>query len=376
MQSLHIISFDVPFPANYGGVIDVFHKLRCLKNAGTKIILHCYEYGRGVKPELENYCTEVYYYKRTKGLIPFLSITPYIVKTRQNPDLLKNLLKDDSPILFEGLHTCDLMNHPKLKKRFKIFRESNIEHHYYKHLAEAETSLIKKIFFRIEALKLKRYEKQVSNSDLMLIVSEEDTAYFQNKFPDNKVIYLPSFHAQDKVTCKTGKGNFALYHGNFMVAENTKAAQYLINNIFSNLNFPLILAGLNPPEELKNLAAKYKHIQIIASPPEKEMQELIENAQLHCMFTFQATGLKLKLLNVLYSGRFVLCNDYMLFGTKLHKYCVIKNESQEIIKEIERICSLTFNENDLKQREELLNTSFGNAPKTRKLLNYLQQKFD
>jgi hypothetical protein len=45
-KHLHIISFDVPYPANYGGVIDIYYKLKALKKQGIKIHLHCYGYGR------------------------------------------------------------------------------------------------------------------------------------------------------------------------------------------------------------------------------------------------------------------------------------------------------------------------------------------
>jgi len=41
----------------------------------------------------------------------------------------------------------------------KIYRHSNIEHEYYRELAKAETSLIKKLFLKVEAFKLKRFEK-------------------------------------------------------------------------------------------------------------------------------------------------------------------------------------------------------------------------
>ena len=59
---LHIISFDIPYPANYGGAIDVFHKIRCLNAQGVKIILHCFEYGgRKSSPELEKICEKVYF---------------------------------------------------------------------------------------------------------------------------------------------------------------------------------------------------------------------------------------------------------------------------------------------------------------------------
>ncbi|MDL2222466.1 hypothetical protein LJB98_00015 [Bacteroidales bacterium OttesenSCG-928-M11] len=61
---LHIISFNIPYPPNYGGVIDVFYKLKTLSENGINIILHTYEYGRKQAPELEKYCKKVYYYKR------------------------------------------------------------------------------------------------------------------------------------------------------------------------------------------------------------------------------------------------------------------------------------------------------------------------
>ena len=45
-KKLHLISFDVPFPANYGGVIDVFYKINSLHKIGIQVILHCFQYGR------------------------------------------------------------------------------------------------------------------------------------------------------------------------------------------------------------------------------------------------------------------------------------------------------------------------------------------
>ena len=126
IKTIHIVSFDVPYPANYGGVIDVFYKLVNLHKAGVKIILHCMEYGRGEQKELEKYCHKVYYYKRKTSFIHQLSPVPYIVKSRSSKELLNNLLLDDFPILFEGLHTCYYLSDKRLKNRFKIYRESYI----------------------------------------------------------------------------------------------------------------------------------------------------------------------------------------------------------------------------------------------------------
>ena len=36
-MKLHVVSFQVPFPPDYGGLIDVYYKLKALKEAGDEI---------------------------------------------------------------------------------------------------------------------------------------------------------------------------------------------------------------------------------------------------------------------------------------------------------------------------------------------------
>jgi hypothetical protein len=360
----------VPFPANYGGVIDVFYKLVGLHKAGVKIILHCMEYGRGEQKELEKYCHKVYYYKRKTSFINQLSNVPYIVKSRSTKELLNNLLLDEYPILFEGLHTCYYLKDKKLQSRFKIYRESNIEHHYYYHLAHAEQNGLKKLYFVTEAKKLYSFQKQLANADLMLVVSTADQKYLKEEFPNEKIEYLPSFHPYDEMKCKTGKGDYVLYNGNLSVGENIKAVEYLIENVFSKIPQQVFITGLNPSEKMKGWAAPFKNIKIVANPNETEMQQLLENAQVHCLYTHQATGLKLKLLNVLYSGRFCICNDFMLEGTNLENCCLVKNTPAEIIQAIQQCFQSEFTGELISERKNKL-SAFDNADKTTRLVNYL-----
>ena len=46
---LHIISFTIPYPPNYGGAIDVFYKIKALHSAGVKVHLHCFSYDLNLK---------------------------------------------------------------------------------------------------------------------------------------------------------------------------------------------------------------------------------------------------------------------------------------------------------------------------------------
>ena len=66
-KRLHIVCHTVPWPADFGGVLDLFYKLKNLHEEGVKIILHCFLYNRKEQDELNKYCEKVYYYKRKKG---------------------------------------------------------------------------------------------------------------------------------------------------------------------------------------------------------------------------------------------------------------------------------------------------------------------
>lgn len=367
-KHLHIISFNVPFPANYGGVIDVYYKIKALYNAGIKVHLHCFEYGRNFPDELKKICFEIKYYKRKTGIISNINLKPYIVNSRKSEDLINNLIKDNYPILFEGLHTCYYIDDKRLKNRFKIYRESNIEHHYYYHLFKSERNYLKKIYFIAESFKLKLFQRKLINADLMLVVSENDTLYLKKKFPENKVVYLPSFHPNEYLKVKQGIGSYILYHGNLSVAENEEAACYLIENIFNEIKLPFVIAGLNPGNKLKNLTTKYQHIKLIENPDEQKMQELINEAQINILLTFQETGLKLKLLNTLYIGRYCLVNSKMLAGTNLHELCLIADNNEVIKNKINKIFTKEFNHKDLELRERILNQNFSNQSNLNKLL--------
>ena len=175
-KHLHIISFDVPYPPNYGGVIDVFYKIKTLHSKGIKIHLHCIEYpGRDRADELKQYCEEVHYYPRKTGFVSALSFKPYIVSSRRSDDMLRNLLKDDYPILFEGLHSCYYLGDNRLKNRLKIYRESNIEHLYYFNLFKVCKNLFNKIYYLGASWKLYLYQRVLKHASMMLCVSEKDT---------------------------------------------------------------------------------------------------------------------------------------------------------------------------------------------------------
>ena len=88
---------------------------------------------------------------------------------------------------------------------------------------------------------------------------------------------------------------------------------------------------MNPPASLLKAAAPYPNIHIEANPSEEQMNDLIHNAQIHALITFQATGLKLKLLNSLFAGRHTVVNRLMIAGSGLESLCHIADTPDEMV---------------------------------------------
>lgn len=364
-QQLNIVSFDVPYPPNYGGAVDVFYKIKALHKLGVKIHLHCFEYGRGEQMELNNYCESVTYYQRDKNKAKLLSKLPFVVATRKNEKLLKNLNKNEHPILIEGLHNCWFLDELKPSKRFVTVRTHNVEHDYYKGLAKVEKSLFKKQFFLSEAKKLKAFESVLKKADLVLSISPNDTDYFNSKYKNAK--YLPAFHSGNEVTSKTGSGKFALYHGNLGVGENNEASLYLID-VFSKLDYPLVLAGSDPSKELIKKVNQSKNVSLSDNISFMKMENLIADAHINILPTFQPTGIKLKLLSALYKGRFCVVNKYMVQNTGLEEACYEANTPAKFRKIITTLIKQDFKEGDLELRRKVLLDKFHNRKNAEKLI--------
>jgi len=364
-KRIHIVSFQVPYPADSGGVIDVYYKAKALKDAGYNVVLHSYAYhGRENCSELQEIADEVYTYKRKTGLRSLLSFTPYIVNSRKSDELLKDLIKDDAPILFEGAHTTALLSSPLLKGRKKFVRTHNVESEYYRELARASTSPFKKLFFIMESWKLKRYEPELKDADILFTITDKEKKTFESICPGTKVELLPCFHnglSSEVAAEDIGKGGYILYNGNLCVDENIKAALFLINEVaVATEGTKWIIAGNTPAGSLYEAAERAGNVEIIANPTNDEMTRLITGAAVNILTTFQATGIKLKLLGTLYKGGYCIVNDKMIESTGLDALCTIANTPIEMRDAIIRLTRTEISTEEIAERRKVLFEKYDN----------------
>lgn len=351
---LHIVSFNVPWPADYGGVIDVYNRLRALREAGVGMVLHCFEYGRQPAPELDSLCAEVHYYHRSRSPLLQLRPTPFIVASRPASALKARLGQDRLPVLLEGLHCSSLLLDSDLcRGRRTLLRAHNVEADYYRRLARSERPSPHRAYLALEASKLRRYEPPtLRRADTILAISAADRdAIAALGCPDVRL--MPAALPCPDVTAQPGSGSYALFHGNLEVAENHTVALELVRALGGS-GVPLVVAGHNPPPHLRREAARHANVTLTADPSDAQMSRLIADAHVCLMFTHQPTGLKLKLLRSLAEGRHIVANPDMLHGTGLDALCTVVGHPGEAAAAVRALLPRPFTAAALARRRDAL----------------------
>lgn len=368
IETLHIVSLDVPVPPDYGGVIDIFFRAKALKSLGIKIILHCFEYGRGTQHDFSEIADEVYFYKRKRSLLANFRKDPFIVATRKSEDLVNRLLLDNFPVLLEGHHCSGLLNDERLSERTKFVRVHNIEWMYYDALSHASASPWKKTFFKGESKKLKKFDKVLRKADALFCLNALELEYYREINPNH---FLWPVGCDYSVPESVKTESFALFQGNLSVAENEKALRWIVETWTNHkIPLPLVVAGKNPSRALQDFLSKHTFVKLQQNPSSAEMSRLIQTAEINLLITFQSTGIKLKLLNALLQGNRCIVNPLMVEGTDLGQFCEIVDDAYELGEALQKRYS--FSDQAKKERRAYLSQHFDPVANARKALDRME----
>ena len=370
-KHLHIVTHDVPWPVDFGGVVDLFYKIKSLHEQGISIHLHCFTKNRKAQNILERYCSSVYYYPRKKWFSVLHFNIPFIVQSRRSRLLLENLQKDNYPILLEGIHCTYNLFNGALKNRKVKTRLHNVEHTYYLELAKNERNIFLKFYYGIEAFLLKQYEKKLAAMCEFWAVAHTDVDVFKQKYNLTNIEFLPVFLPWNKPSSLLGLGSFCLYHGNLSVNENENAVEWLLTHVFNRLEIPFVIAGMNPSDRLKKMVYQYKHTCLVENPSEHEMDDLIKKAQVNILPSFNRTGVKLKLLNAIFNGRHCLVNKAGIMGSGIEPLCEIAESAEDFTIKIKQLFYQAFTESMLQERSIILKETYNNQKNVETITTWL-----
>lgn len=370
-KKLHIISFDNPFPPVYGGVIDVFYKIKALHELGIEIYLHCFvENVKANNSILEQYVKEVHYYKKhKKNILKLFSGFPFAAVSRYDAALISNIDKTEAPIFFEGLQTTFVLHKHQFKNRKFFLRLHNLETNYFSGLAKSETNWFKKILYKLESVKYRPYQKIISKFNTVFTLSVFETHYVQEHFGNAN--YIPVFHGNETSPVLSEFGKYAFYHGDLRIADNKKAVVFLIKVFQKIPDYKLIIASSCGADFVKNQIKSDPNISYIAIENQKHLDQLLEEAHINVMFSFQQSGTKLKLINSLYKSRFCIINRNMVDDENIMKLCKMAENEADFINMVNHLKNQPYL--DFEKRKSVLKQILNDNDNAKKIIEIIEK---
>lgn len=264
----------VPFPAKDGGCIAMYNLAIGLVDNGHSVDMLAIETPKHrntnenseLAPNLTLKSvfvdTTVKVSQALQNLI--FSRTPYnaerFIDAGFKAELIKYLKEGNYDIVqLEGLYLAPYIDDIKTHSEAKIsLRSHNIENEIWHRLVENETSFIKRLYFKILAKRVERFEKKVINQyDLLVPITYRDAVEFQkvgNKKP-SKVIQTGIPVEQISEGLRIRKTRKLYFLGSLDWLPNQEGIMWFVNNVWpmishSNSKIEFHVAGRNAPDWL------------------------------------------------------------------------------------------------------------------------------
>jgi hypothetical protein len=147
-------------------------------------------------------------------------------------------------------------------------------------------------------------------------------------------------------------------------------AAFLLIDVFKTLQYPLVIAGQSEDKKLLQRIDLYKNISFIQIEDDQKLLELFHRAHVNVLYSFNSSGVKLKLINSLFQSRYVIANTNVVKGSGLESLCIIANDRKQITNRVLKMVDEDFTEEELARRKEVL-SNYNNEVNANKLLGLL-----
>ena len=364
VQKLHVIAFQNPYPPRYGGLIDVFYKLKALHEIGFEIYLHFFTTDNSaIHDDLHAVVSKIFVYPSQSNKLLHLLPLPFSVISRNHPQLLENLKMTVAPILFESYRTTFLVAKDCLPNHRKFLRMHNIEHDYFWGIASSEPAVLRKLAYYLEGFKYKGYQKVLNKFDHILTLSHADQEYTKNRV--DHTTFMPVFHGNDAVISLDGFGEFCLFHGDLSIADNRKSLIFVANVFKQNPDWQLVIAASTNEVFVQKIIGKAQNIRFENLLDFDHLKSLLARAHINISWSFQQSGTKLKVINCLYNSRFSIINENIVDDPAIENLCHVVTNETELTNKIRLLNATAFNE--FENRKQVLELNLSNQKSVEKL---------
>lgn len=285
----------LPYPLDNGGKIKTYTTIKALSDAGHQIDLVCFKetenVDQGYEEHLRELCSDIYQicFKLTTALNKkyMIGVAARSLISKFSFGILKYISRDMIALL-ENLsqkrsYDCVYFDHLQMfvyEKQIKrywlntkiVLDEHNCEYMIMNRNVEKETNIIKKLFFVLEAKKLKKFESYaLQKADIITTLSIEDDAMLKEIANNIKTTIIPIGMEKPKVEIDYKVDDLdevnILFVGTLSWAPNNDGLIWYLEKVIPKMKeslgkFKLYIVGKNPGDKLKRIANSYTDIDI------------------------------------------------------------------------------------------------------------------
>mgnify|MGYP004468024851 CR=1 FL=1 len=278
----------LPYPLDNGGKIKTYTTLNAFATAGYEVDVLCFKECQNSMDneelQLKKICNRIdqiylplttadhmnYMIKiALKSLVSSLPFSIYKYQSKQMKMELKKRKKAQYDIIyFDHLPMCVFLKYARTlwpNAKF-ILDEHNCETLIVERKAVETNNLIKKLFFSIEASKLKSFEiSSISKTDKVIVLSNTDYDSLKNMTGSEFTHVVIPIGVPDRGLKEEAKNKELkiLFIGTLTWEPNNAGLIWFLEEVMPiieqrNIGIHLYIVGKNPSEEVKRLSGKYK----------------------------------------------------------------------------------------------------------------------
>lgn len=323
------ITDECPYPPNTGGRVGIWKRIEYLSK-NNEIILYSisdnYE-DNSYLADMLRYCKEVVLFKRNNkiNVLKKILFYPYPAISRW-PKKMTNKITETclkiNPdfVIVDGPYMIGVIPREIRKKYTLILNQHNIEFLAYKSIGMKTNNIIKKIAFLLTSFQMKRYEKKVyteSTIDLYTFVSSYDKEFFEKEYFLNNTLLVP-VGAEINISDLKKNCHNIIFVAKMSYQSNEDGALWLLDKIWDKIiseveDAKLYLVGKDPSKKLIEHASK--HLNVAVTGTVDDLSFFYNNTNVVVVPILAGGGVKVKLLEALGKGKYVITTTKGLEGT-------------------------------------------------------------
>lgn len=305
------VGFELPLPANSGGRLYMWKRLKYLRSQKHNIYLFCFKEMNELihQDEYDRYFAEAHFYNRRSNFLSLFAnpFIPLVVNSKTNPNIKMDIqqliqkVKIDL-IIIDIPHLIRNCTH--VKNIPKILTMHNIEHLVYKRICHKSDNVFLKAIYFVEYLKMVYFEWILYRSSEMqgyVFISPADRRYFATHYGEARSITIPPDVELDDAFRKMPAPNTIVFTGRIDYEPNVQGILWFAKKVLPLIikkvpNARFYIVGRSPTEKIKTL---HDGERIIVTGEVEDTTPYFQMASVVVVPLLSGGGIKVKLLEAL-----------------------------------------------------------------------------